>query len=71
MLQTDASGVGLGAVLVQDGHAIAYATRSLTAPDCQYSVTQRDCLVLVYVLEQFCHYLVVCRFHILTNHVVL
>ena len=31
-LQTDASAVGLGAVLEQNGHVIAYASRSLTAP---------------------------------------
>ena len=35
ILQTDASAVGLGAVLEQDGHVIAYASRSLTAPERQ------------------------------------
>ena len=37
-LQTDASAVGIGAVLEQDGHVIAYASRSLTPPERQYSV---------------------------------
>ena len=31
ILQTDASSVGLGAVLEQGGHVIAYASRSLTS----------------------------------------
>ena len=32
-LQTDASAVGIGAVLEQEGHMIAYASRSLTTPE--------------------------------------
>ena len=57
ILLTDASAVGLGAVLEQDGHVIAYASRSLTAPECQYSVIQRECLAVVYAVKQFRHYL--------------
>ena len=34
ILQTDASAVGLGAVLEQDGHPIAYVSRSLTKSEC-------------------------------------
>jgi len=56
-LQTDASSVGLGAVLEQDGHVIAYASRSLTASERQYSVIQRECLAVVFALKQFRHYL--------------
>ena len=37
-LQTDASAVGLGAVLEQNGHPVAYASRSLTSPEKQYVV---------------------------------
>lgn len=40
-LQTDASAVGLGAVLEQDGHVIAYASHALTTSERQYSVIQR------------------------------
>ena len=68
MLQTDASAVGLGAVLEQDGHVIAYASRSLTASERHYSVIQRECLAVVYALKQFRHYLLGRRFQILTDH---
>ena len=68
MLQTDASVVGLGAVLEQDGHVIAYASWSLTASERHYSMIQRKCLAVVYALKQFRHYLLGRRFQILTNH---
>ena len=68
VLQTDASAVGLGAVLEQDGHVIAYTSRSLTAPECQYSVIQRECLAVVHALKQLRHYLLGRRFRIITDH---
>ena len=64
-LLTDASAVGLGAVLEQDGHVIAYASRSLTAPERQYSVIQRECLAVVYA---FHHYLLGRPFLLCTDH---
>jgi len=68
VLQTDASAVGLGAVLEQEGHVVAYASRSLTAPERQYSVIQKECLAVVYALKQFRHYLLGRHFQILTDH---
>ena len=47
-LQTDASAVGLVAVLEQDGHVVAYASRSLTHAERQYSVIKRECLAVLY-----------------------
>ena len=68
VLQTDASAVGLGAVLKQDGHVVAYASRSLTTPEQQYSVIQRECLAVIYALKQFRHYLLGRYFKIVTDH---
>ena len=58
VVYTDASSTGIGAVLEQDNHVIAYASRTLTKPERQYSVIQRECLAVVYALKQFRHYLV-------------
>ena len=53
VLQTDASAVGVGAVLEQDGHVIAYFSRALTKSEKQYSVIQQECLAAVAAMKQF------------------
>ena len=68
VLQTDASGVGLGAVLEQDSHVVAYASRTLSCSEQQYSVIQQECLAILYALKQFRHYLLGRQFKILTDH---
>ena len=65
---TDASSIGLGAVLEQDGHVVAYARRVLTKPEQQYSVIQQECLAVVYALKQFRHYLLGRFFELETDH---
>ena len=56
ILQTDASAIGLGADLEQDGHVIAYASWTLSISECNYSVIQRECLAIVWGTKQFRHY---------------
>ena len=68
LLQTDASAVGLGAVLEQGGCAIAYASRILTKSEQQYSTIQKECLAAVYATKQFCHYLLGRPFQLITDH---
>ena len=40
-IQTDASLNGLGTVLLQDGHPVVYASRSLTPAEKQYTTIER------------------------------
>ena len=54
-LLTDASAMGVGALLEQEGHVTAYISRSLTPSERNYSVIQWDCLAVVYSTKQFCH----------------
>ena len=68
ILQTDASAVGLGAILEQQGHVIAYASRSLTSSERNYSVIQRECLAIIFALKQFRHYLLGRSFVLNTDH---
>ena len=68
LLQTDASAIGLGAVLEQGGRVIAYASRALNQSEKQYSTIQKECLAAVYAMKQFCHYLLGRPFQLMTDH---
>ena len=68
VLQTDASAVGLGAILEQNDHVIAYASCLLTSSERNYSVIQQKCLAIVFGLKQFRHYLLGKSFRLYTDH---
>ncbi len=73
ILDTDASDVGIGAVLSQrhnDGseRVIAYASRTLSQPERRYCVTRRELLAVVTFVQQFRSYLLGREFLLRTNH---
>ena len=72
-LATDASDDGLGAVLTQLDdkkveHVIGYASRALNNAECHYSVTERECLGVVWAVKHYHFYLVGTHFTPLTDH---
>ena len=73
VLQTDASGVGLGAVLLQrngngDLLPVADASRTLTKAECNYSNIERESLALVFGTSRFRQYLLSRSFTLETDH---
>ena len=71
-LDTDASDIGLGAVLsqIQDGDEVvsAYASRILSRAEQNYDVTRRELLAVVFGLKVYKQYLLGREFVIRTDH---
>ena len=67
-LHTDASTIGLGAVLYQDGKVIAYASRALTKSEKNYSAFKLEFLALKWAItEKFKDYLALQHFTVFTD----
>ena len=61
ILQTDASHIGIGAVLLQEDSAgekrpIAFASRKLQPRESRYSTIKRECLAIVWGITKFQEY---------------
>ena len=52
-LQVDASKNGLGACLLQEGHPVVYASRSLTQSEQNYAQIEKELLAIVFGCERF------------------
>ena len=66
--QDDASQVGLGAALLQNGKPIAFASKALTETECQYVNIEREMLATVFGAERFHTYIYGQSFTIESGH---
>ncbi len=67
-VQTDASKRGIGATLLQEGRPVAFASKSLTTTESNYSNIEREMLAVVFGLERFHYYVYGRHVHIESDH---
>ena len=72
-IQTDASDLGMGGVLVQgEGkgkeRVIAYMSAKFSPSQRKYSTTERECLAVITAIEKFRHYIEGSKFKVITDH---
>lgn len=67
-VECDASGVGIGAVLSQEGHPISFLSKTLAQRPLTLSVYDKKMLAVVYAIQQWRPYLLGHHFKILTDH---
>jgi hypothetical protein len=73
ILHTDASDYAVGAVLAQTDsankeHVIAYASRILNRAEVNYTVTEKECLAIIWATKHFHNFLQGHAFSIVTDH---
>jgi transposase InsO family protein len=65
---SDASGFGIGAVLLQEGRPIAFESRKLSGAEQNYHTTDREMLGVVHALRTWRCYLEGVQFTVITDH---
>ncbi|XP_039761835.1 uncharacterized protein LOC120634993 [Pararge aegeria] len=72
LLTCDASNFAISAILSQgsvgNDRPIAYASRTLNKAECNYSVTEKECLAIIFGTKTFRPYLYGHKFTIVTDH---
>ena len=68
VIESDASGAGIGAVLMQEGRPITYASKALSPSHLSLSIYDKEMLAIIHAVTKWRPYLIGRRFQIRTDH---
>lgn len=68
ILETDASDMGFGAVLIQDSHPIAYLSKTVCPKNQALSTYEKECMAIIVAIDKWRSYLQNGEFLIKTDH---
>ena len=72
VLRTDASGIGVAAVLLQENegklYPVGYASKKLSLAEAKYPIIEKECLAVVWGIRHFKLYLAGKRFTLQADH---
>lgn len=57
VIETDASSQGIGAVLMQHGHPVAYISKALSQKNALLSTYERELLAVIHAVQKWSQYL--------------
>ena len=66
---TNACNEGLGGVLTQDGHVIAYESRKLKVHEKNYATYDLELAAIIHALKMWCHYLIRRKFVLMSDNI--
>ena len=68
IVETDASSYGISAVLIQQGHPLAFITKSISPKHRLFSVYDNELLAIIFSVTHWRHYLSNQPFEVKTDH---